>query len=71
VTTAGSNADPGNGTATAVFKPFSTSLASYSGQTVKIRWRFSSDPASAFSGFFLDQVQISGAPGAGSYMCTP
>jgi len=71
VTTAGSNADPGNGTATAVFKPFTTSLASYAGQNVKIRWRFSSDPASGFSGFFLDQVQISGAPGAGSYMCTP
>ncbi|HEU4663958.1 MAG TPA: S8 family serine peptidase [Dokdonella sp.] len=71
VTTAGSNADPNNGTATAVFKPFSTSLASFVGQSVQIRWRFSSDPAAGFSGFFLDQVQISGAPGAGSYVCTP
>lgn len=71
VTTAASNADPNNGTATAVFKPFATSLASYVGQNVKIRWRFSSDPASGFSGFFLDQVQVSGAAGSGSYTCTP
>ena len=71
VTTASSNADPNNGTATAVFKPFTTSLASFAGQNVKIRWRFSSDPAAGFSGFFIDQVQISGTPGTGSYMCTP
>jgi hypothetical protein len=71
VTTAGSNADPNNGGATAVFKPFTTSLASYAGQNVQIRWRFSSDPAAGFAGFFLDQVQITGAPGTGSYMCTP
>lgn len=71
VSTASSNADPGNGTAVAVFKPFSASLASFVGQTVKIRWRFSSDPAAGFSGFFLDQVQINGTAGAGSYMCTP
>ncbi len=69
VSTAASNADPGNGTATAVFKPFATSLASYVGQTVQIRWRFSSDGSTAFDGFFLDQVQISGAAGAGDYMC--
>jgi hypothetical protein len=71
VTTVGSNEDPGNGSAVAVFKPFTTSLASYVGQNVMIRWRFSSDPASAFDGFFLDQVQITGAAGPGSYMCTP
>lgn len=70
VTKPGSNADPNNGTA-AVFKPFTTSLAAYVDQNVMIRWRFSSDPASTFSGFFLDQVQITGLPGTGSYMCTP
>ena len=69
VSTAASNADPGNGTATAVFKPFATSLASYVGQTVQIRWRFSSDGSTAFDGFFLDQVQISGTAGTGDYMC--
>ena len=71
VTTAASNADPNNGTAAAVFKPFTTSLSSFVGQNVKIRWRFSSDPATGFSGFFLDQVQVSGAAGSGSYTCTP
>jgi hypothetical protein len=54
-----------------VFKPFTTSLASHVGQEVRIRWRFSSDPAAGFDGFFLDQVQVTGAAGPGSYMCTP
>ncbi len=71
VTTASSNEDPGNGVAVAVFKPFTTSLASYVGQNVMIRWRFSSDPAASFDGFFLDQVQITGAAGPGNYQCTP
>jgi hypothetical protein len=71
VTTATSNADPGNGSATAVFKPFTANLAGFAGQTVKIRWRFSSDPAAGFAGFFLDQVQISGDAGSGNCMCTP
>ena len=31
--------------AVAVFKPFATDLAAYAGQSVQIRWRFSSDPA--------------------------
>ncbi len=69
VSTAASNADPNNGSATAVFKPFTTSLSAYVGQTVRIRWRLSSDPGSAFDGFFLDQVQITGAPGTGDYTC--
>ena len=63
VTTASSNADPNNGGATAVFKPFTTDLAAYAGQSVMIRWRFSSDPASNFAGFFLDSVRIDGAAG--------
>ena len=71
VTTAASNADPNNDGATAVFKPFAANLASYAGQTVKIRWRFSSDPAAGYAGFHLDQVQITGAAGTGNYACTP
>ena len=59
VSTASSNADPGNGTATAVFKPFTTDLAAFSGQSVTIRWRFSSDPAANFAGFYLDTIHIS------------
>ncbi|MET0232767.1 MAG: S8 family serine peptidase [Rhodanobacteraceae bacterium] len=58
VSTANSNADPNNGTATAVFKPFTTNLAAYAGQSATIRWRFSSDPASNFAGFFLDAIHI-------------
>ncbi|HET9031542.1 MAG TPA: S8 family serine peptidase [Dokdonella sp.] len=61
VSTAASNADPDNDNATAVFKPFSADLSSYSGQTVKIRWRMSSDPGLNYSGMFLDQVRIGNA----------
>ncbi|HEX6832116.1 MAG TPA: S8 family serine peptidase, partial [Rudaea sp.] len=69
VSTASSNADPNNGIAAAVFKPFSTSLSAYAGQTVRIRWRVSSDPGTTYDGFFLDQVQIAGTPGSGNYTC--
>ncbi|MCW5567291.1 MAG: S8 family serine peptidase [Dokdonella sp.] len=58
VTTAASNGDPNNGSATPVFKPFSAGLAAYVGQNVKIRWRLSSDPGLNYSGFFLDEVRI-------------
>jgi len=69
VTTVVSNADPGNGAVNAIFKPFTTNLASYAGQTVQVRWRFSSDPGTAFDGYFLDQIQITGAAGTGDYQC--
>lgn len=59
VSTASNNANPNNGSATAVFKPFSVSLASYAGQTVQLRWRMSSDPAANFDGFLLDEVSMS------------
>ena len=62
VTTTSSNANPNNGTATAVFKPFATDLAAFAGQVVQIRWRMSSDPGASFIGFFLDQVHIGNAP---------
>ncbi|MBO9663079.1 S8 family serine peptidase [Dokdonella sp.] len=61
VSTAASNADPGNGTATPVFKPFAVDLASFAGQSVKIRWRFTSDGNTEFAGFFLDQIRIGDA----------
>lgn len=71
VSTAASNADPGNDTATPTFKPFTRNLGSYAGQTVMLRWRFSSDPAAGYEGFSLDEVKIDGAAGTGSYACTP
>ena len=58
VSTAASNADPNNGTATAVFKPFSVDLSAYAGQSVQIRWRLSTDPASGYADFLLNEVSI-------------
>lgn len=62
VTTAASNADPGNGTVTPVWKPFTRNLSSYVGQTVRIRWIFSSDSGAEFQGFFLDNLSMGGTP---------
>jgi hypothetical protein len=67
VSTPTSNADPDNDNLTAVFKPFSADLAAFAGQTVQIRWRMSTDPASGYEGFLLDQVEI----GDGSGGTTP
>lgn len=58
VSTAGNNADPNNGSATAVFKPFERDLSDYAGQTVQIRWRMSTDPAAGYLGFLLDEVRV-------------
>ncbi len=63
VSTTASNANPNNGSATAVFKPFAANLAAYAGQSVQIRWRMSSDPASGYLGFLLDQVTIGDGSG--------
>ncbi|MBL8299472.1 MAG: S8 family serine peptidase [Rhodanobacteraceae bacterium] len=60
VTTASSNADPGNGTAVAVYKPFTRNLSTFVGQNVKIRWIFSSDSGAEFQGFFLDDISLGG-----------
>lgn len=60
VSTAANNADPGNGTAAAVFKPFARSLSAYAGQTVKIRWRLSTDGASEYEGAYLDDISLGG-----------
>jgi hypothetical protein len=43
------------------FHAFASDLSTYAGQTVQIRFRLSSDPATAFEGFFLDQVQVNDA----------
>lgn len=60
VSTASSNADPNNGSATAVFKPFTRTLASYAGQSVRIRWRVTADGSAEFAGAFLDEMRITG-----------
>jgi hypothetical protein len=60
VSTAGNPADPGNGSTTPEFLDFGNDLSAYVGQTVRIRWRFSSDGGAEFSGFWLDEVRLSG-----------
>ncbi|HVJ62579.1 MAG TPA: hypothetical protein VM555_07690, partial [Tahibacter sp.] len=61
VSTAANNADPNNGTATSVFKPFTRTLASYAGQNVKIRFRVSTDGGAEFSGVWLDDINLGGS----------
>ncbi|MGC8762902.1 MAG: S8 family serine peptidase [Acidobacteriota bacterium] len=40
---------------------FTHNLSAFSGQTVRIRWRLSTDPGAEYEGFFLDDIEISGA----------
>lgn len=40
---------------------FSHDLSAFSGQTVRLRWRLSTDPGAEYEGFFLDDIQITGA----------
>ena len=58
VSTLSNPADPGNGSTPAVFLPWTKDLSAYAGQSVRIRWRFTSDGGAEFSGFFLDEVRI-------------
>jgi len=43
------------------FATYTSDLSAYAGQTVRIRWNFSSDPMLEFDGFFLDEVTITEA----------
>ncbi len=56
--TTGAFTGPVGNAALTAWTEYKSSLASFSGQTVQIRWRFTSDPAAAFEGFFLDNVSI-------------
>lgn len=58
VSTTASNADPDNDNATMAFKPFSVDLSAYVGQSVRVRWVMSTDPAASYDGFFLDEVTL-------------
>jgi hypothetical protein len=46
------------GTTNGNFNNYTSSLSAYAGQTVQIRWRFSSDPGFEEEGFYLDNVRI-------------
>ena len=84
VSTLADPADPDNANATPSFLSFGSDLSAYAGQTVRIRWRFSSDSGSDFSGFWLDEVRVgsgasadrifadgfdSGSGSGGDFMC--
>lgn len=57
--TAGAFTGPnGNGALTA-WTEYRSSLAAHAGKTVRIRWRFTSDPAAEYEGFYLDDIAIS------------
>jgi hypothetical protein len=45
----------------ASFETFTSNLATFAGQTIQLRWRFSSDPGLEQEGFYLDDIQISDA----------
>jgi hypothetical protein len=56
---------PGNGALTP-WAQYTTDLSAFAGQTVRIRWRFTSDGGVEFQGFYLDDIQITNVnlPGA-------
>lgn len=57
--TRGAFTGPAANAALTEWASFSSSLAAFSGRTVKIRWRLTSDPGLEFQGFFLDSVSVS------------
>ncbi len=50
-----------NGSSSGAFVAYSSDLSAYAGQSVQIRWQFSSDPGSEENGFYLDDIQVTQA----------
>jgi hypothetical protein len=50
-----------NGTPLTAWTKYTSDLTPYAGQTVQIRWRFSTDPGVELEGFYLDDVAITSA----------
>ena len=76
------SATPTNDAAPASFQAFNTSMAVYAGQTVRLRWRLSSDGGYEVGGAYLDQITLGGSESdriyrgtfenvGGPYICTP
>jgi hypothetical protein len=59
---------PGNGALTP-WTLYQTDLSAFAGQSVMIRWRFTSDGGVEFQGFYLDDVQVTNVNLPGD--CTP
>lgn len=50
-----------NGSSGGIFQTHQSDLAAWAGQTVRIRWRFSSDSGVEEDGFYLDSIEITNA----------
>jgi bacillopeptidase F (M6 metalloprotease family) len=54
------------GSSSDVFQPFVASLAAWQGQTVQLRFTYSSDAATDLEGVYIDDIAVQGAEVAGS-----
>jgi hypothetical protein len=70
-TTQGAFNGPTTNAGLTTWAQYTTSLAAYAGQTVKIRWRFTSDGGAEFQGFYLDDVAITNVNLPGTCVPTP
>jgi len=50
-----------NGSTNGAFAPFDVDLGGFSGQTVRLRWVLSSDPAVEEEGLYLDNIEVTAA----------
>lgn len=57
----GAFSGPAGNTSTTAWTLYTHDLSAFAGQTVRIRWRLSTDPGAEYDGFFLDDIQITGA----------
>ena len=68
--TQGAFTGPTNNDALTPWTQYSSNLSpAYDGKTVRIRWRFTSDPGAEFEGFYLDTISVTNVRLAG--LCTP
>lgn len=56
------------GTNNGAFDGFSHDLDAFAGETILIRWNFTSDPATTATGFWIDEIEITSSQTAGE--CT-
>jgi hypothetical protein len=56
------------GSSGGTFNTYTSNLAAFAGQTVLVRWRFTSDPGAEEEGFYLDEVSLPQTVPAGTMM---
>lgn len=59
--TQGAFTGPADNSALTPWARYSHDLSAYAGQTVRVRWRLTTDPAVSFEAFYLDDIRITGA----------